>query len=621
MRRLPTPLVLLPVIGLLLISGCARDEPVEVAGSSVAETRLRRGLVSISQDEPPAYALDWRVPVAEIDEAGMAAARSRADAALADRQLFEDADAAIPIYLAILREQPLDEAAMDGLTKATAALFAMGDEVLDGDASEGVDIARAHAIAAVARTIAPEDARTLDYLTRVDAADRLQALLLHGEEQLAAGNLGESGVGAATAFREVLRNRPRDARAARGLAAVERRMLARASDAAREDDFEQADQWLAHAIRLGGTETEAVAQAHRRIVLRREARTARIYADILRRLEAPGEFGALRDAAADIKRLEEIAPRGDARVAAARQRLELATRYGVHRPGQRFSEALEGGGEGPEMVVVPHGSFLMGAPEDERDSSKAEWPQHRITFARGFAMARTEATVAEFGRFIAATGHRTRAERRGYSVVYAERSGNFVLRNDVTWRHDYAGRKAAGNLPVLHVDVRDAEAYAEWLSAQTGQRYRLPHEAEFEYALRAGGQGRFPWGDGEPPRGVGNLTGSLDRSPSGRRWGNAFQGYGDGYWGPAPVGTGRANAFGLHGLAGNVGEWVMDCWHQGYRRAPADGGAWFNPGCRSRVVRGGTWSSSPSQARSAWRMAQSHDITNARTGFRVVRDL
>ncbi len=551
----------------------------------------------------------------------MPAARSRADAALADRRLFEDADAAIPIYLAILREQPLDEAAMDGLTKATAALFAMGDEVLDGDASEGMDIARAHAIAAVARTIAPEDARTLDYLTRVDAADRLQALLLHGEEQLAAGNLGESGVGAATAFREVLRNRPRDARAARGLAAVERRMLARASEAAREDDFEQADQWLAHAIRLGGTETEAVAQAHRRIVLRREARTARIYADILRRLEAPGEFGALRDAAADIKRLEEIAPRSDARVAAARQRLELATRYGVHRPGQRFSEALEGGGEGPEMVVVPHGSFLMGAPEDERDSSKAEWPQHRITFARGFAMARTEATVAEFGRFIAATGHRTRAERRGYSVVYAERSGNFVLRNDVTWRHDYAGRKAAGNLPVLHVDVRDAEAYAEWLSAQTGQRYRLPHEAEFEYALRAGGQGRFPWGDGEPPRGVGNLTGSLDRSPSGRRWGNAFQGYGDGYWGPAPVGHFSANAWGVRDIAGNVSEWVADCWHDGYRRAPKDGAAWVNPGCRTRVVRGGSWASAPAQTRSSWRAPAAVDSTNARIGFRVVREI
>ena len=229
--------------------------------------------------------------------------------------------------------------------------------------------------------------------------------------------------------------------------------------------------------------------------------------------------------------------------------------------------------------------------------------------------------MAEFGRFIAATGYRTRAERRGYSVVYAERSGNFVLRNDITWKHDYAGRQAAADLPVLHMDVRDAEAYADWLSAETGQRYRLPSEAEFEYVLRGGHQARFPWGEGEPPHGAGNLTGSLDRSPSGRRWGNAFQGYGDGFWGPAPVARDRANVYGLHGLAGNVAEWTMDCWHQGYRRAPADGGAWFNPGCRSRVVRGGAWSSAPVQARAAWRMAQSHDITNARTGFRVVRDL
>ena len=589
--------------------------------ASVAETRLRRGLVSISEDERPIYALDWQVPVVEVDDDGIIEARRRAAEALEQGRLYEDADSAIPIYLAILREQPLDEATMDGLSKATDALFALGSEVLEGDESDGVDIARAHAIAAVARSIAPEDPRTLDYLTRVDAADRLQALLLHGEEQVAAGNLGESGIGAITAFREVLRNRPLDVRAARGLASVELRMLARASEAAREDDFEQAEAWLAHATRLGRADATQVAEAKRRIDLRREARSARLYADVLRRLEAPGEFGALREAAETIDRLQEIATQGDVRVGAARQRLELATRYGVHRPGQRFSDAIEDGVSGPEMVVVPYGAFLMGAPQDERDSSKAERPQHQVTFARGFAMARTEATVAEFGRFIAATGYRTRAERRGYSVVYAERSGNFVLRNDITWQHDYAGRPAAGDLPVLHVDVRDAEAYAEWLSEKTGQRYRLPHEAEFEYALRAGGQTRFPWGDGEPPRGSGNLTGSLDRSPSGRRWGNAFQGYRDGFWGPAPVRRDAANRFGLHGMAGNVGEWMMDCWHQGYRRAPADGGAWFNPGCRSRVVRGGTWSSAPAQARSAWRMAQAHDITNARTGFRMVRDL
>ena len=177
------------------------------------------------------------------------------------------------------------------------------------------------------------------------------------------------------------------------------------------------------------------------------------------------------------------------------------------------------------------------------------------------------------------------------------------------------------DLPVLHVSARDADAYAEWLSAQSGQRYRLPSEAEFEYALRAGGDGRFPWGDGAPAEGAGNLTGARDRSPGGRDWRNAFAGYGDGYWGPAPVGHFAANAYGLHDLAGNVGEWVADCWHDGYRRAPDGGAAWFNPGCRTRVMRGGAWASAPEQTRSAWRAPAGVETTNARIGFRVVREL
>src|SRR5690606_9743986 len=139
----------------------------------------------------------------------------------------------------------------------------------------------------------------------------------------------------------------------------------------------------------------------------------------------------------------------------------------------------------------------------------------------------------------------------------------------------------------------DAQAYAEWLSTQTGRRYCLPSEAEFEYALRAGGQGRWPWGDGPPPPLAANTTGALDRSPAGRTWTNAFPGYGDGYWGPAPVGSMEPNAWGLHDLAGNVSEWVADCWHDGYRRAPSDGSAWVNPGCRDQVIRGGSWASSP----------------------------
>ena len=174
---------------------------------------------------------------------------------------------------------------------------------------------------------------------------------------------------------------------------------------------------------------------------------------------------------------------------------------------------------------------------------------------------------------------------------------------------------------MLNVSWNDAHEYVAWLSQRTGKRYRLPSEAEFEYALRAGTTTRYPWGEGAPPGGVENLTGGRDASPQGRRWSNAFIGYGDGWWGPAPVGSFEANAFRLHDMAGNVSEWVADCWHQGYRRAPATGAAWVNPGCRNRMYRGGSWASAPAQVRSAWRTSGGTDATNARVGFRLVRQL
>jgi formylglycine-generating enzyme required for sulfatase activity len=305
-----------------------------------------------------------------------------------------------------------------------------------------------------------------------------------------------------------------------------------------------------------------------------------------------------------------------------RRRIDLATHYGLFKPGQAFTDAMNGGGRAPEMMVVPHGGFRMGSSEQELGSLEAERPAHYIRFERGFAMSRQAITVGEFRRFVQATGYRPRATRRGHSVVYDERSGNFARRSGVDWQSDYAGTKAADSLPVLHVSVRDAEAYAQWLSLQTGKNYRLPSEAEFEYALRAGTQGRYAWGNGGlPPSRFGNLTGGNDVSPSGRHWSNAFVSYGDGYWGPAPGGSYLPNAYGLYDLGSNVSEWVSDCWHASYRRAPADGASWFNPGCRSRVVRGGSWASSPIQARAAWRSASDSDMTNARVGFRVVRGI
>lgn len=170
---------------------------------------------------------------------------------------------------------------------------------------------------------------------------------------------------------------------------------------------------------------------------------------------------------------------GDPVVGQLRERIELVTHYGSFRPRQVFSDALRDGGRGPQMIVVPHGGFQMGAGDTELGASDAEKPSHYVRFERGFALSITEVTVADFRRYVQASNARPRATRRGHSIVYDERSGNFVRHSGVDWQSDYNGAPALANSPVMHVSVRDAEHYAIWLSEQTGRSYRLPSEAEF----------------------------------------------------------------------------------------------------------------------------------------------
>jgi len=577
------------------------------------------GSVTISGDDSDAAGLNWPVPAVEVTEENAAELRRSATAALSEGRLHEDADAAIPIYLALSTLPDHAGFAEAGLQRALPRVLARGDEAL-AEAGDDIEaLRRASQLAAVARTVDAGDKAVVDFLQRLDVAERVWMLNEAGEKALAAGTLGETGGGALAAFREALELHPEQPRARQGMAAVESALIRRAEDAARAADFDLAQRWLAHAAEVrpdAGLETVADALA----------RVARLRATRITRLRDLGiaalpKFGGVDLARRHLAEMLRIARPGDPAAAELRERITLAVHYGLYAPGQVFTDALQTGGRGPQMAVVPHGAFTMGAADGERDASDHERPAHPIRFGRGFGMSIREITVGEFRRFIVATGHRTRAERRGFSMVYDERSGNFVRRSGVGWHSDYLGAPADDGLPVLHVSARDAQAYAEWLSEQTGRRYRLPSEAEFEYALRAGGSGRYPWGDGPPSPGQANTTGANDRSPAGRTWANAFPDYGDGHWGPAPVGSMVANSWGLHDLDGNVSEWVADCWHHSYRRAPKDGSAWVNPGCRDQVIRGGSWASSPAQTRSAWRAPASVDTTNARIGFRVVRDL
>ncbi len=614
-----------PGLILLLLAACGeRPQAVAPVSSPQASpaaqvTTSRTPSVTVRDDDTTDAGLNWDAPQVEIADDAVRQARRDAAAALRAGDLFEQPRDAIPLYLALLRRDPEDKVARRGLAHAATALLAQGAKAVAAAEDDSEALARAVRIAAVVRTVLPDDPRTDPFLSQVDLAEQLARLNATGESQLRQGILGEAGGdGALTTFRSVLQLAPGQARATQGMAATESAFIGRAEAAARASDFDAASRWLGLAASIR-KDAPTVADAQARIEQERARQIAALRDAGLAELGTPMGLKSAREKLAAALR---IALPGDPVAAELRQRIDLATHYGLFRPGQAFTDAMSSGGRAPTMVVVPHGGFRMGAEDDEPGASDAEKPAHYVRFDRGFAVSRTPVTVAEFRRFVQATDYRARATRRGHSIVYDERSGNFVRRSGVDWQSGYDGSKAADDMPVIHVSVRDAEAYADWLAEQTGRGYRLPSEAEFEYILRAGSQGRYPWGNqSPPPEGVANLTGGNDASPSGRHWANAFFGYGDGYWGPSPVATFKPNAWGLYDVGGNVSEWVADCWHASFRRAPDDGVAWFNPGCRARVVRGGAWASSPQQSRAAWRGSQDSDMTSARVGFRVVRGI
>lgn len=560
----------------------------------------------------------WQLPPVVVGAGQWNSARRQARQAIAQGRLYEDGQSAVPLLLAMRQLRPGDRQVVRQLAQVTNRISAQFDALLQQPERQRVALAQARQRLQVLAVL-PVDA---DELAAREAAlagaQQRLALNRRGEARLRSGQLGIDGPGALADFHAVLEQSPGDVRALQGVAAVESALLRRADQAAQQGQFSRAQRLLSQAAGLRepvGTLDDASA----RIELLRSAQVAALLRGGLQDIQTAA---GLRAANEKLARARSIALEDDRRVSELARRIELATRYGLYGPGQALRDRLADGGFGPQMVVVPHGQYSMGADAGDSSAAEAEGPAHPVRFERGFAISATEVSVAEFGRFVQQAGARPRATRRGHSLVYELRTGNFTRRSGVDWRSDYTGAPAAADDPVMHVSVRDAEAYAAWLSERSGQYYRLPSEAEFEYVLRAGRSGRYPWGDAAtPPPRTGNLTGDGDVSPGGRRWSNAFANYSDGWWGAAPVARFSPNPWGVYDMEGNLSEWVADCWHASYRRAPADGQAWYNPGCRQRVVRGGNWANAPVQARAAWRWQQESDVTNARIGFRLVRGL
>lgn len=250
--------------------------------------------------------------------------------------------------------------------------------------------------------------------------------------------------------------------------------------------------------------------------------------------------------------------------------LALALSANAASPGETIKDCPEC----PELVVIPAGSFMMGS--DSRH--KYEIPAHEVTIANPFAIGIYEVTFNEWEACVAAGG-------------CAE------VPDDHEWGRD--------RRPVINVAYDAVETYLAWLSQHTGKPYRLPTDAEWEYAARGGTTTAFWWGDevGE------NLANCRD---CGSEWSKK---------GSGPVGSFKSNPFGLYDTAGNVWEWVADCWFENHVGAPADGSARIEEDCRYRTMRGGSWYYFSKNSRSAWRFRNDARVKSYGIGFRVARDL
>jgi len=536
----------------------------------------------------------------------------RADKALKAGQLAGDQNSAAALYEQALKAKPDSRRAAQGLFEVRARLVAeINQNVAVGDAESAGELLDT-------LKLIPDASDDVNQLqAKLKTLAQVRPLLAKAATLLQQGNADQPpGNNALELYRQVQQLDPDNAVAAQGTLQVQRAVLDHALAAVAQNDFKTADQALAQAAQVA-PDSQALRDVRTRVEGMRQDRAN----GLLGQARSALDGGNLTLAQQLAEQARAIAP-DLAGLKDFDERLTNARLYASYKPGQVFTDRFADiPGQAPSMVVVPTGSFQMGSPDSESGREDAETPQHEVTISKGFALSRTAVTVGQFREFVRASGYQPDSVKLGGASVYDEGTG--AMRDDTgaTWQSDYAGKGADSRMPVVNVSWNDAKAYVDWLSQRTGKSYRLPSEAEFEYALRGGTGSRYWWGDGTPQSKVENLTGSGDRSPSGRRWSNAFQGYRDGYWGPAPVMSFAPNPFGLYDIDGNVSEWVQDCWHDSYLRAPRDGSAWVNPGCGSRVVRGGSWGSSPEQVRSAYRQGADASVRSGRVGFRVLREL
>jgi formylglycine-generating enzyme required for sulfatase activity len=267
---------------------------------------------------------------------------------------------------------------------------------------------------------------------------------------------------------------------------------------------------------------------------------------------------------------------------------------------------------GMTLVYIPPGSFLMGSPADEAGRRDNE-TQHKVTLTKGFFMGTSHVTVGQFAAFVKATGYQTDAEKKGYAPAW---TGEYWSRvNGTSWRSP--GFDQADDHPVVEISWNDATSFCRWLSNKEKQRYRLPTEAEWEYAARAGTQTTYWWGN-NPDDGAG-CANCLDQTWKQKhpQMKQVFN-WSDGYLYTSPVMKFKPNAWGLYDMIGNACEWCND-YSANYPNGQATDPRGPGNG-KAHVTRGGSWYRNPSECRCASRALNQPDNQMGDLGFRVVLD-
>ena len=350
-----------------------------------------------------------------------------------------------------------------------------------------------------------------------------------------------------------------------------------------------ADRYLVQAEReLAGGDPGAAVETLNRIVALQADHGLEIPDEFwFRRGQAAHEAGFYDLAIESLVRYLENAGQGGEHYLGALEFYDAAELARGPQPGEVFSDVLNSGGRGPEMVVIPAGQFRMGCASGQ-DCYNDSLPVHDVMISQAFAISKYEVTFADWDTCVESGG-----------------CGGYRPRD-----HGLRGTR-----PVVYVTWNHAQEYVSWLAHETGQGYRLLTEAEWEYVARAGSTALYSWGNEDASSRAncdngGSIASTVTCSDP---WNST-----------APVGSFSANAFGMHDMHdmhGNVWEWVEDCWNESYAGAPSDGSAWLSGDCSKRIARGGSFVDPPATLRSSNRWGLDTGFGGGNFGFRVARTL